>query len=163
MTLPVLWKSGKQRCVALSTNKAELRALYNCLDLLLLTLHLFSSLRVSLSVILFSDSLDMVTLLNQPHPKPAEKHLLIEIRKMQAELNGNVQNRVDRLGNITERRLNRDANDCINLIYAVNELVTYMPSVPIILEHCEGKTNPSDCFTKSVDVCHLIDKFMYKW
>ena len=37
-------------------------------------------LRVDVSVSLFSDAKNLVQLLNANHPKPAEKHLLIELR-----------------------------------------------------------------------------------
>ena len=159
---PILWRSGKQRCVALSTMKAELRAMYNCMDSLILNLHLFSQLQVKCYVKLYSDALNVVTLIRSPHPKPAEKHLLIEICQMQAIVDGDLSTRVARLRTVSEKLMNRDVHDCMYLGMAIDELTRYMPTVPIHLEHCEGLTNPADAFTKSVDVCLLVDRYTHK-
>ena len=158
---PVLWRSGKQRCVALSTVKAELRALYDCMDALILVMYMFSQFHVKCSVRAFSDAKDLVSLISSPHPKPAEKHLLIELRRLQALVDGDVGSRVGRLHGISERRIDREVSECVRHVLAINELSAYMPSMPIAVSHIPGASNPADVLTKSVDVRYLASKFLH--
>jgi hypothetical protein len=157
---PVLWRSGKQRCVTLSTVKAELRATYDCMDSLVLIMYMFAQFRVPCTVRVYSDAKDLVSLILSPHPKPAEKHLLIEIRRLQSSLEGDVSARASQLHSVSARRKANDESDCVQLVQAIQDLALYMPDVPILLEHIPGATNPADALTKPVDVRYLASKYL---
>jgi hypothetical protein len=161
--VPVLWRSGKQRTVALSTAKAELRAMYDCIDSMLLLMHFMTQLRVSCSVRLFSDSEDAVKLINAVHPKPSEKHLVIELRKYQELKDGVVGSRVERLVAVSEKRLRKELDVCKQHVLALRELCTFMPCTPIAITHIPGSLNPSDALTKPVDTERiLVDSLMHR-
>jgi hypothetical protein len=154
---PVIWKSSIQRRVAASTVKAELSALYDCVDVLILLIYFYSQLRVSVSVDLFCDSFNLVQLIKAAHPKPAEKHLLIELRRIQELLDGPKGNRIPRLRNRDcEKRLEKELDACVLQTMAVRDMLTYLPDYMIRLHHIDGVSNPADCLTKSVDVGNLV-------
>jgi hypothetical protein len=160
---PILWRSSKQRCVALSTVKAELRAMFDCLDSMILIMHLLTTLHVKCCVRLFSDAKDLVSLLTSPHPKPAEKHLLIELRTIKGLLDSEdvMHNRAVRVRELSSKRIDRELDDCVRLVFAVQELVQYMPSCHILIQHVPGATNPADALTKPVDVRMLVSRYMH--
>jgi hypothetical protein len=80
---------------------------------------------------------------------------------MQAELDGHVGSRVDRLKLASEKRLDKELLERVRHVFALHELSQYMPCTPIVLAHCPGATNPSDVLTKAVDVRFMFDRFMH--
>ena len=157
---PVIFKSGLQRRVATSTVKAELSALHDCCDLLLLLIYFFSQLNVNVRVNLYSDAKNLVSLLKAAHPKPAEKYLLIELRKIQEILDGPKGNRIPRLKNRSEKRLEKELNDSVIHTLALVDMFTYLPDYNINLDHISGTINPADVLTKSVDPSVMLDNFL---
>jgi hypothetical protein len=81
---------------------------------------------------------------------------------MQAEIDGDVHKRIERLQSVSEKRMNSDLNDCVRLVQALNEIAQYMSSTPIELEHCPGNMNYSDVLTKSTDVRLLSEHFLHR-
>jgi hypothetical protein len=120
-------------------------------------------LHAKCSVKLFFDAQDFVSSLASGHPRPAEKHLLIELRAMQGLISTGdvVHNRAARFHELSQKCINRDMDGCVRLLYAVNEIASYLPSCPILLQHNPGTSNPSDAFAKAVDVKCLVSSYMH--
>ncbi len=83
------------------------------LDVLILLIYFYSQLSIQVDVRLFSDAFNLVQLLKSPHPKPAEKHLLIELRKIQELLDVPKGDRIPRLKGKSEKRLEKELGDSI--------------------------------------------------
>jgi hypothetical protein len=138
----VAHKSAKQARVAHSTVKAECLALHVCIDFLVLFLVFLKYLsKFNIFCTLFSDANDLVLLLKSAHPRPIEKHLLIDLRAMQNKLHGE-----------------RDPALLLVPIMALRDLkgssIDYS-GVPIDLLHIDGASNPADALTKPMSVATL--------
>jgi hypothetical protein len=141
---PIAWRSGVQRKVHHSTVKAECESMHDCLDRLILLAFFISEFGVSVKCSVYSDALDLVKLLASDHPKPAERHMVIELREMQKKLS------------FDEKELKKLVVPCL----AVKDLLSYFPDKEIGLFHIPGKTNPADALTKPIDLSVLVSKFM---
>jgi hypothetical protein len=136
---PVLWRSNKQRHVARSSTKAELNACYEALDRVLLLLAFLAEAGLKTTACVYTDSRNLVDLLEAPHPTPTEVHLAIQLRRMQ-------------------QLLALDAKalaDIAFAAYALRDLRSFLPDA-IQVCHVPGLTNPADGFTKPLDTAVLL-------
>ena len=141
---PIIWKSGVQKRVHHSTVKAECESMHECIDRLILISFFVRELGFDFNCRIYSDALDLVKLLASDHPKPIERHMLIELREMQ-------------------RKLKLDEKEIKKLVIpllSVCELLDYFPNKRIDLMHIPGKSNPADTLTKPTDSTLLLSRFM---
>ena len=141
---PICWRSGVQRKVHHSTVKAECESMHDCIDRLILIAFFFAQFGFKFECLLFSDALDLVKLLASDHPKPTERHMVIELREMQKKLK------------FDDKELKKLVVPCL----ALKELLSYFPNNVIALFHIPGKTNPADALTKPIDLSILVSRFM---
>jgi hypothetical protein len=141
---PILWRSIVQQRAHHSSTASECDSMHNCLDRLILCIYFIKQLHVNVSSTLHSDSLDLIKLLNADHPRPTARHMLIELRQMQAKLVMN-DSSVKRL---------------VQPLLSIHDCLHYFPNNSIKLVHIAGNINPSDCLTKPADLHPLVSRYM---
>ena len=134
--IPIAWKSVRQRRVCHSTVKAECEAMHSCIDMCILLMYFMSELKFSVDATIFSDSLDLINLLMSDYPKPREKHMIIELKRMQRKLN----------------LVDKEINKLVNPLLSLSDLFVFYEKNPISLRHIRGENNIADAFTKPLDV-----------
>jgi hypothetical protein len=67
---PILWRSVVQKRARHSSTEAECSAMHDCLDKLILCMYFISELHVKVHSTVYSDSLDLIKLLQADHPRP---------------------------------------------------------------------------------------------
>ena len=118
--------------------------MHDCLDKLILLSYFLSELQVSLKSVIYTDSMDLVKLIKADHPKPAARHMLIELRAMQEKLN------------LSEKEVKK----LVVPVRSLHDMLNFIPSRNINLEHVHGNVNPSDPLSKPVDLSVLVNNFM---
>jgi hypothetical protein len=143
---PILWRSVVQKRARHSSTEAECSAMHDCLDKLILCMYFISELHVKVHSTVYSDSLDLIKLLQADHPRPTARHMLIELREMQDKFN---------LSDKAVKRL-------VQPLLALHDCLHYFESSPIRLVHTPGIDNPADCLTKPADLSPLMSRFLHK-
>ncbi len=118
--------------------------MHDCIDRIILIVFFFRSLLFNVRCELNTDALDLVKLLASDHPKPVERHMIIELRQMQRKLQ------------LDEREMRK----LVVPLLSVKDSLSYFSDCPIVVQHIPGKTNPADCLTKPVDLKLLVAQFM---
>jgi len=109
-------------------------------------MYFISELHVKVHSTVYSDSLDLIKLLQADHPRPTARHMLIELREMQDKFN---------LSDKAVKRL-------VQPLLALHDCLHYFESSPIRLVHTPGIDNPADCLTKPADLSPLMSRFLHK-
>jgi hypothetical protein len=109
----------------------------------------FSAIEAGLKVecTLFTDSLNLVTLLSLPHPRPGEASLLPELLLIQRKLAGSVEAMSD-----------RDVRTVVVPLMAARDLLgdcSLAAGNPVSLSFIPGTQNPADVLTKPREVTAL--------
>lgn len=141
---PVCWRSTVQKRTSHSTVKAEAEAMHDCIDRMIVLMYFLSELKVTMKCTLFTDALDLIKLLKSDHPKPTARHMLMEIRQMQDKLT------------ISEKEIKK----LVVPLRSLHDMLRFIPSCSIKLEHISGTINPADPLSKPVDSNVLVSKFM---
>lgn len=141
---PICWRSGVQRKVHHSTVKAECESMHDCIDRVILLAYFYSEFNFDVECSVYSDALDLVKLLASDHPKPIEKHMVIELKEMQKKLKFD----------------DKELKKLVVPLLSVKDLLGYFSGKKIGLFHIPGKTNPADALTKPIDLYTLVSRFM---
>ena len=159
----VEWASHLQQKVVTSTLKAELCALHeNCGDFIFV-LHFLHQLRVPVAVAhLRSDARNLVDLLRSDYPSPRERSLLPKLRELQRQMEGEAEARGEAVARIVYKRdrTAQEEEELLRHFMAVQDLRDECPTVPIVLSHVPGETNPADVFTKALDTSAFVHEYM---
>jgi hypothetical protein len=118
--------------------------MHDCLDRLIVLTYFLSQLQVLMKSVIFTDSLDLVKLVQADHPKPTARHMLIELRAMHGKLK------------LSEKEVKR----LVVPLRLLHDMLHYIPSHCVQLEHVKGEVNPADPLSKPVDLHVLVNQYM---
>ena len=122
---PLLWRTKKQCRVGRSSTKVEMIAMDDLLDSIELLCSVYKSIHIGTHVNIYTDSKDLLNLLEQRHPNPKQKSdsiKLIEIKQ--------------KLGTVATSAM----LDTVSCIHSIS---------PITVQHIPGECNPADALTKA--------------
>lgn len=111
-------------------------------DKVLLLMSAFACFHMSVSVEVFCDAYNLVQLLQSPHPKPKELHMILDLRRLQSKLGLSLRP--------------RDWFDLELDVCHLYGLTQYFPEKPLTVQHIPGSENPADTFSKPVDVQSVL-------
>eukprot|EP00388_Colpodella_angusta_P011031 GDKJ01028456.1.p1 GENE.GDKJ01028456.1~~GDKJ01028456.1.p1 ORF type:complete len:219 (+),score=19.19 GDKJ01028456.1:77-658(+) len=140
------WRSKKQQRVGRSSLKVELIAMHDLLDYLEWFANLAKHVNKSVDIHIYTDSNDLVKLLEAKNPKPTEKSILYDILEMQQVL-----------GNVPSASL----LDSWKTLKSLSRKVS--------ISHIPGDVNPADALTKACDaqsldvMLNILEKGVSYW